>query len=439
MSHARFHQFSPFPWKLSQHTPFLPRVRFKNIIFSLAQWYFDQKSLNINSTTPIEKAKNLLREALQRHQVPHKVYLTQFDHRLALNWSSQTHFDLLLHHLMQHDGMLLLEQFSDDKIIASSQGKHAAEFVLPLIKKEGFRKPQNRVSFLSTDTISRKERLSLPGGEWLYAKLFLPQEGEETFLKDQIPHLINLLQEEHLLAQWFYVRYQEERRHVRLRLKPQHHEQYASLLSRLHGWAENLIQKGQMADLSLHTYEKEVERYGGMSCLEAAEAFFCADSACCIHLLQLAEELKGVMPLYGIGALGVMHILHQFYETPLAMESFLQPAQKDAHLLSGFRPFSTKLTEWAIALFFDGKEDHLPAQLKNCFSSGDPFLARLKNSIEAPCEINLIESLIHMRCNRLMGIDHEKERKACVIAHATCKKIPHLINKQGAIYESKCI
>ncbi|MCE5316118.1 MAG: lantibiotic dehydratase [Parachlamydia sp.] len=439
MSHARFHQFSPFPWNLSRNTPYLPRVRYKNIIFSLAQWHFDQKSLNITPSTPIEKASNLLREALQGHQVPHKIFLTQYDHRLALNWSCETHFDLLLHHLMQHESLLLLEQYSDNKIITSSHGKHAAEFVLPLIKKEGYRQPQNRTSFPSTSTIARKERLSLPGGEWLYAKLFLPQEGEEAFLKEQIPHFITSLQEDQLLAQWFFVRYQEEHSHVRLRLKPHHHEQYASLLSRLHGWAETLILNGQLADLSIHTYEKEIERYGGKSCLEAAEAFFCADSACCIHLLQLAEELKEVMPLHGIGALGVMHILRSFYDTPFAMESFLQSAQRDAHLLTGFRPLSTKLTEWAITLFFNAKEDPLLTPLKSCFSKVDPFLLALNNVMEASSKTNLIESIIHMRCNRLMGIDHAKEKKARVIAHATCKKIPHLINKPGALHESKSI
>ena len=194
----------------------------------------------------------------------------------------------------------------------------------------------------------------------------------------------------------------------------------------MHDWVENLCVEGLISDLSLHAYEKEVERYGGLACLEAVEAFFCADSICCIQLMQLGVTV----PQYAIGALGVLQIINHFYATPEEMESFLADMQQHAHLLTGARPFLGKLTDWAMALFVSSEtvEDDLLMKLKECIQTADPALAKLKTCLESSGmnqqqKIYILENLMHMRCNRLMGIDQEQEKRACVLAYAISKKI----------------
>jgi class I lanthipeptide synthase len=59
------------------------------------------------------------------------------------------------------------------------------------------------------------------------------------------------------------------------------------LLPALSAWAETLLVGGFCHRLSLDTYERELERYGGEAGIDIAEEIFCADSEATTELLAL--------------------------------------------------------------------------------------------------------------------------------------------------------
>lgn len=78
-----------FDWgNIGKNLKFLPRVRFKNIIFSLATW-----NINIQSIRPIFNLKgDLLLKQIRiwraKEKIPLKTTLSEYDYELLINWES---------------------------------------------------------------------------------------------------------------------------------------------------------------------------------------------------------------------------------------------------------------------------------------------------------------------------------------------------------------
>ena len=86
-------------------------------------------------------------------------------------------------------------------------------------------------------------------------------------------------------ADWFFLRYSDPRRHIRLRFRGEPGRLLADLLPRVTAWATDLIRSGACQQFSIDTYDRELDRFGGSQGLAVAEDFFCADSAAVSDLL----------------------------------------------------------------------------------------------------------------------------------------------------------
>lgn len=122
----------------------------------------------------------------------------------------------------------------------------------------------------------------LPGGEWLYAKLYTAAERHTGLLAHEVPKLLASLPRG--IDRWFFVRYRDPQPHLRLRF---HCAGTTGALTALHSWAEELRGRGLAGDLVLAAYDPELERYGGPAAMAAAERVFHADSVLVLNLLRL--------------------------------------------------------------------------------------------------------------------------------------------------------
>jgi len=237
--------------------------------------------------------------------------------------------------------------------IEKIHSNHAVEFVIPLVRKTPA--PVKQVHYPPTKQYPIQERI---GTDWFYAKLYLPQECADDFLKEL-----------NFSAKWFYIRYKDSRFHIRLRIHS------SSQLS----WINSLLLEKQIEDYSICPYERELERYDH---IEAAEEIFCQDSLACIHLLKHMKELN--LPLPILGAYGILHYL-RFYTGPPA--NFFNHDKIKG--IRGLKYESNAILETAYAHIDFG--DYKPS-----------FTA--------------MDSLIHMHCNRL-GLNPKMEMRARAIAH----------------------
>ncbi len=445
VSSFRFTSFSPHIWQgVAKTTPYLPRIKYRNIILCPARWCFNQEQLKRNQDA--QNLEEALWNALHHHRVPETVYLTDFDRRLFIRWSHPEHFKLLYQQLIRKGEIILFEHLISH-CIQSQEGKHAAEFVAPLVKKKAYAVSQKIKNYPTTHQYAMQERVSIFEKKWIYAKLWLPKEEEEDFLKHSLMPFVQSLMQIGCIHKWFYIRYQEEKPHIRLRLHGASEGVYEQIMGKLSDWSARLLLQESIRHVSFDLYERELERYGGMACIEQAEDVFCADSQMCCTLLEMAALPSHTRPLFVFAALGVIHFLKHLDGQLSSMAQLLSPMETEKALLSGCRPHLKQVVQDAQMLFFQENneqiEDPLLLHLKQAFTLSSGAMQCYREKIEEleqkhtlqNTKEQILDSFLHMHCNRLLGTDAQLEKKARVLAYHILKKMHHQFNKQGKLYD----
>lgn len=81
-----------------------------------------------------------------------------------------------------------------------------------------------------------------------------------------------------LADSWFYIRYTDPDAHIRLRFRGSPDRLSGQLFGHVCDWARRLMSDGLCLKFVFDTYERELERYGGLAGMAAAETVFSADS-----------------------------------------------------------------------------------------------------------------------------------------------------------------
>ena len=130
----------------------------------------------------------------------------------------------------------------------------------------------------------------LPGrGGRLYLKLYAPRDLQDAVLTRYLPGLSHALGNQ---ASWWFIRYDDPEPHLRLRLTlgGQSTGQAAEQAS---AWTSELRDAGLITHVSWETYYPEAARFGGTATMDAAEAFFAADSAAAVAQLTASARRGG--------------------------------------------------------------------------------------------------------------------------------------------------
>lgn len=267
-------------WGAAGTLPRLPRVRYGRTVLAPASWRADARLRDRDLGD--DEWSAALDAWRARWRVPERVQVTIADHRVELDVTVPLHRRLLRSELVRRPNALLCEPPGTAEEVGWLDG-HANELVVPLT--------------LMTDTARSPRRVPrgqaprlchLPGGEWLYAKLYSTRGRQDELLGRHLPGLVTDLPSS--VDRWFFIRYRDPDPHLRLRFHGDPAELNAHLLPALHDWADTLSRAGLAARLSLDAYEPEVARYGGAETIEAAERMFAADSAAVLAQLRLRER-----------------------------------------------------------------------------------------------------------------------------------------------------
>jgi hypothetical protein len=125
----------------------------------------------------------------------------------------------------------------------------------------------------------------LPGGEWLYYKLYTQPNNADTILLALSP-TIRRLKECGMVDLFFFIRYNDPSFHLRLRFRCPEQGSVASVLT---NEFNALFDKKLIYNVTIDTYHREIERYGGDSILEA-EQIFGIDSLHILVMLGLLDK-----------------------------------------------------------------------------------------------------------------------------------------------------
>lgn len=417
ISMSKYRTLRFWNWEGFSEMPHLPRIRYKKLILSPAKWNVTLEKIHSSQKETEESMMKKFSLWADKYAMPDYIYITDLDNKLLLNRKNNAHLQIIIKRLKTNNQLLLTEKIMQAKgeWVKSEAGVHAAEFVLPLLKNSAYLPKHTTLQRTEYKEYTPKQRMQLPGGEWLYSKFFISRADEKTFLIHHLQPFAAFLKENKMIEQMFFVRYKEEKEHLRIRFKTDIANN--KLIHLMHDWVYSLLDKGIIQDWQIASYSREIERYGGLELIEDAETIFCLDSDVVLKLLQKEKELA--LPLTVVGAMSVVQMLHDLGFNLSKQLAFFSFIGADKTQLKGVK-------EWRKTFL------SVPLQLQDIFNLRSAELSSFSKKLDQrkKDEFSIISSLIHMHCNRLIGIDRQQENKIMAFAEYAAQHLSFVSNRQ---------
>ena len=186
----------------------------------------------------------------------------------------------------------------DDAWLEGKEGEHLIELVVPVkrnfateAKKSNYRFDINEVTWRSKakDSGSSVRRQCSPGGEWMYLKLYVRQEEQDTILARNFSMWHQSILGIHNVEEMHFVRYLDPDDHIRFRWKAIPDILWGDFFQEVCRWCKQLLQHGMCSRFAFDTYDREIERYGGYEGIGLAERLFSIDTNFVLKLLRFTE------------------------------------------------------------------------------------------------------------------------------------------------------
>ena len=414
-------QLSHWSWRHFHYEPVLPRLRYKQLILSRAQWTFSQESFPAN--TPLQQAWNVFKD---KYKVPRFVVVAVTDNELMLDTHSSIGQRLLFDQFRKHKRVKLIEWVSADSNgwIADLEGEPFAHEVLLSFSHlnqqrevSNYHTPGQRNQEPAEAALtSTLQRTFQPGSEWLYCKLYLGPQTADLVLAEVVGPLLESFIKNNLVRQWHFVRYNDPEFHIRLRMQCDQDHISWQVAQAIHETCEPYLRKKYYYRLQFDTYEREIERYGE-STIQLCEYYFYYDSEMMLAFLQ-TEPLSEESQKLQFALQNAIALVTDFGLSLAETLAFFQQRQRDYQAEFGgskslraalnrlFRQHSAQLEGWLTrsenTTFSEmAPYDHLLIQRSERTKA---LISQLKKQYphdETQFHSQIVASLLHMSLDRL--------------------------------------
>lgn len=268
----------------------MPRVEFKKIILTRAKWNIKK---NDNHQLPsIEAFKKNLKDVRDRLNIPKYVTLAQtFDNELCLDLDN----DFCLRHLQRHlkRGDATLFEFlhtENNCFIHDKDGSYCNEIIIPY----GTTQPAYLNSYSrSSDDHKNLKNIFLPGSEWFFLKIYGGNKTLDRFLKEELVPLCDDLLKNGYIDKWFFIRYDDPNRHLRLRFHTSRTtDSFSGILLKLNQIIDSKVADYKISNVLIDSYVREIERYTA-TFMEDSENLFFLDSVAVGNFLNKLDGDEG--------------------------------------------------------------------------------------------------------------------------------------------------
>ncbi|TDD07531.1 lantibiotic dehydratase [Nonomuraea diastatica] len=286
LGHAGEQFWHPWSWGEAGHGPWQPAVWFGRTLLAPARWVLPPWLVNAAAS------RKTWHDALDTWRVttvpapPPTVVTEYLDRRLPLELTHHHDRELLRRHIGR--GLRALTEplggcDAEQAVACGPAGRHVLEVVVSLRRRAEPAAPPARAA--TTAVRPPGAGLYLPGGPWLSLAVRAPAHCQDTVLAS-----LGALTSRwaHCFDRWFWLRFHDQSHgsHLRVRFHGRPSELSGTLLSALRQWGQDLHRQRLSGGYTVEPYEQEIERYGGLGSIGAAEDVFCADSALVLATLE---------------------------------------------------------------------------------------------------------------------------------------------------------
>lgn len=375
-----------FRWYRLSSAPYLPRVRCERLVLSPEQW-------NVPVATIRDDAR--LSQWLARWGAGPRVVLCVGDNRLALDLSTTVGREVLRDQTVRQgitEARLQEPLGVTEPSWLRAEGKsYAVEVMFTLEAAQ----PPRRAPSVPGLVVGAGARLRAPLSDWVYLKCYVPRDRADEIVGRVVAPTIAEAEARLGPLPWFFVRYGDPRFHVRIRVAcGEHGAEVTALLAHA---MRSLLEEGELDRFLFDTYEREVERYGGLEAMEAVENVFCASSR--FAAMALADGSASSLRRRELAVAAA----YTFLRTALDADTLEQWFGRSSHS-------RVRLDEQS--------REALRRLRADVLSNGIPDDARARVNAEFGCLVRadslssplaaVVDSIVHMEFNRF-GVENQLE------------------------------
>lgn len=280
----KYHMSSIFPLiQKKLRLPYLPRVRFKNLILHKRTWTIDLDILGVIKGDGHQEIINKVDLWRKEFHVPNIVEMKENDSTLIINLGNDLFKSLLIKEIMKKAEVTIVEldfglnesYLSREKNVYKSEISVSTLNLSSKIEEEKF-----------LDESSNNSIVLPPGNEYIYYKIYIRPDYQNEFLYKYIYPFLSDLQKEGIVNDYFFIRYIDKYYHIRLRIRFTQNNGHI-VFQRITDFMNLFVKSRLISNISINTYFPETHRYGGENLLPHIHNYFYADSKLVLELLKL--------------------------------------------------------------------------------------------------------------------------------------------------------
>jgi lantibiotic biosynthesis protein len=287
-----------FSWGALNTLKFLPRLKVGRLILSAAQWRL--AGSEIAKLGEYEGFRRFVAVNELRHQYgwPRWMVLEDSDQSLTVDMDNPLSVDAFVHVLKRESHAVLREMLPspEDLCVRGPEGHYCHELCIPFVRSQAVAAQRAiETTLTAPDAKTSREAdariRTLPlGSSWLYIKVYGGPMALDELLVRILPSLIHTGITSGTVDSWFYLRFTDPHHHLRIRFHGDPDRLRLELLPLLNLAVNPLLSSGKIWKIQFDTYEREVERYGGIAAVLAAEEIFFYDSSAVLDVLQTLHK-----------------------------------------------------------------------------------------------------------------------------------------------------
>jgi thiopeptide-type bacteriocin biosynthesis protein len=289
-------------WGILDEAAFLPRVTLGKIIFAPARWRLGQETIEQLAEEQGLQRLQRIDEWRRSQGLPRFVLLAEADNQLLIDFENVLSVETLIEYIKKRQSVRLVEMLaSPENLYASSpEGRFTHELVVPFVRKQpqpaqdGKPDMVKKTEAVAQPGVGSGNRDFMPGSEWLFAKIYGSPSQVDRLLLEHVRPLASKVLASGAVRSWFFIRYGDPHWHIRLRFHGDPESLTTGVLPMLSSWLELQQQQGTIWRVQLDTYQRELERYGGLAGMRISERLFQYDSELVLDLLaSICKQLGG--------------------------------------------------------------------------------------------------------------------------------------------------
>lgn len=422
---------------------YTPRVSFNDIIVIPERWYVNDDLLGVK----IKKNNRALFYEVfvnwrNNNNLRDYVYLSKGDHKILLNLNNKVHMDLIFdEYIRANPKQVILEEYIGDTLeehgLELENKCHATEIVIPFVRAFKDTEIKGDITNIPIKSISQYDdaRVYLPFDDWLYLKLYVDKYRQEEFLSGELDSLISFLYTNNFIKKSFFIRYYDDKDHIRVRflINPEKKMEFYECIKE---FIKKVYSVKIVNNVSVDTYIREIERYGGIDLIDKAESLFSKDSEVVINLLKYQKIQKSDLDIKDIGVINLikyMYDLNLNHKEQLALlDTFINKDEYRTEFKNKRKKlmkYCDKRNNWENIRMVDSEQElfkilSIRTEKANEYAA---LLDGIRLQYKSENKKNdIVLSIMHMFCNRFYGIDRRLEREILAYTRHTLYSLSHV-------------